>query len=156
MTTLHNKPFKMGYHLMCPINNPNMNQPIQIHEIKHPYLRKQGHCTKPCTYLVHPKSKPNIDLSFLNLSPHTSTIPTKLIHYLISKSLQNPSNKILIKYSQYMFPIKLLYNFLNHITPKTVLPIPNPFNYIENSQMGRYAFEVRNPLSNIPCMTNCW
>ena len=101
--------------------------------------------------MLPPNRNPNLGLYLLSLPYTTSTIPTNIIHYLISKPLKNPIF-FLIKPTQFPPLIQLLCHFLNPTIPQSLFPKPKPFNSIQNFHMSKYAYEGKNPLSLIPMM----
>ena len=114
---------------MWHTHNPNMHQRMQSCWRKLQYIWQQVHYTIPCIHLGPYKNKPKLEIYLIYL-PHTSSpLPTNIIHDLILKSLQDLPTLIMIKPTQYMFPIQPLYHFLNHIITQSLFPTPNTFNY---------------------------
>ena len=62
-------------------------------------------------HLGPPMSKLKIDLYILNIPPPTSSLSTNVIHYLISKPLQNIPHLIIIKLKESLSSIQLQYSF---------------------------------------------
>ena len=131
------------------IKSKGMYQPIKSHGQKLISICKKVHCTNPCIHLGHPKGKLNINISLLNLPPAPSPIPTNITNYNISKPLQNLPHLILIKHTQCLPTIQILYYFWNHINPQRLLPTSNNFNSRQNYHMGGDACEVRFPINHI-------
>ena len=114
----------------------------------------QTYCNKyiviPNTYTWYPfKSKTNIDIFLLHIPLHISYILTNIIFLSHIKPLQNIHNLILIKPTQYLSLIQILYHFCNHSIPQRRLTTPNPFNSRQSSHMGRYSYALMYPLSHI-------
>ena len=78
---------------------------------KLPYLFQQVYQIDSCIHLVPPKIKPRIYISFLKIHSPPPPISANLIHYLVLKNLKMIHRLTLIKPTQSLFPIKLLYHF---------------------------------------------
>ena len=128
------------YHLMWLTHNANMHHPMHSPGSKIPYIRKQVHQTEKFIHLV---------IFFYLSSTSNPTPQTNLVHYIISKYLQYLLNLIMLKPSQYMSTIKVLYRNWNHNILQSLFPMRNIFKYRYNCHMGRNVCELRFPLSLI-------
>ena len=117
-------------------HQPNIHQSMQSCEYKLPYILKEVIFTESCINLGHTKKKPKLGLSILKLLPHSSLLPINIIHYLVSKLLRTLPNSVIMKSTQYLSPIKLLYPVWNHIIHQSLFPIPNTFNSRKNTTCG--------------------
>ena len=133
-----------------------MNQPMKNCGKKIPYL------CKICTTMTYvytwelPGGKPSLVYpSSTYLLLHTLYAPTSFIISSL-KTVQKPPNLIMIKPTQYLSPIQLLYHFWKHIIPQILLTMINIFNSRQNSHMGRDFCEVRHPLSHIAWIPRFW
>ena len=59
------------------------------------------------------------------------------LNCIISNSLRKLHKFILIKPTQYLPSIQLIYHFWNHIIPQSLFLIPNPFSSRQNCHMRR-------------------
>ena len=128
------KHLKGGHQLMWCTLQTNMHQEMQGCGWKLPCLWKPVHLTEPCIHLGLLKRKPNLDLPLFSLFT-PPPLPTKIIHDLILKSLKNIPNLILIKPTQSMSTIQLLYNFKTTSSLKYYYPLK--ISSLKKCYMGR-------------------
>ena len=123
------KHLKGGHQILWHTHNLNMHQTMKNNGWKLPYLWQKFQHTYPCIHIISTKSNPNINLSPINISPPSSTLPANIIHYLILKPLQNISHLIQIKPNQCPPSIQVLYNCLYNAILHSLLTTLNPFKY---------------------------
>ena len=115
--------------MMWTTHKPNIQQHMQIHGKKLPYLWKQENLTNPWIHLGSSNRNTNLELYLINLSNPTSTTPTNNIHHHISKPLQNLPFLILIISTHFL----LLSKYSITSSFKTFLPSQTPQFQIELS-----------------------
>ena len=128
----------MGYHLLWCTHKSHMHQPMKIHGYKLPSLLKQVYETDPCIYMIHPKSKPNLNL-----------LPPIYPPTLFVISSQNPWKISLIWFWLNPPNYHLVSNFsiiFKPHHPSWPLDHTKSTQYQINYHMGRDACKLRHPL----------
>ena len=92
-------------------------------------------------------------------TPTSSTPPSPPYQYHTLYHIETPEtppNLILIKPTQSMYHIKLLYRFLNQLITQSLFTTSNALNFRQNYNMVRYACDVRHTISYIPWIPHLW